>query len=58
MGSFRHRLDKAQMRTTVVFSSSDKLMDKADKVCIIDNGRILFNGNKRNLQEIVKKKEK
>ena len=58
MGSFRHRLDKTQMRTTVVFSSSDKLMDKADRVCVIDNGRILFNGNKRNLQELIKKKEK
>lgn len=58
MGSFRYRLDKAQKRTTLVFSSSDKLMDKADRVCVIDNGRILFNGNKRNLQELIEKKEK
>ena len=54
MNSFRHRQDKAQKRTVVIFSSSEKLMDIADRIYAIDKGKVVFSGNKENLRKLIR----
>ena len=54
MNSFRHRQDKAQKRTVVIFSSSEKLMDIADRIYAIDKGKVVFGGNKENLRKLIR----
>nr|WP_115093481.1 ATP-binding cassette domain-containing protein [Synechococcus sp. UW106] len=55
MPSFRHRLDKTQKRTVVIFSSSEVLMEKSDRVYAMDKGRVVFNGTKEQLKKLVRK---
>ena len=54
MNSLRHRQDKAQKRTVVIFSSSEKLMDIADRIYAIDKGKVVFGGNKENLRKLIR----
>ena len=55
MPSFRYRLNKSQKRTTIIFSSSEVLMDKSDRIYAFDKGRVVFSGTKEQLKKLVRK---
>ena len=55
MPSFRYRLNKSQKRTTIIFSSSEVLMDKSDRIYALDKGRVVFSGTKEQLKKLVRK---
>ena len=55
MPSFRYRLNKSQKRTIIIFSSSEVLMDKSDRIYALDKGRVVFSGTKEQLKKLVRK---